>query len=78
MQTGTLDRMEFYFKFMGIWKGDSFRAGAARNENETVIVISQWTFPGCPSKQPPVFVLNLCQGASSKPEGKSIEKNLSN
>lgn len=25
MQTGTLNQMEFYFKFIGIWKHDSFR-----------------------------------------------------
>lgn len=46
---------------------------AAQNQDETVIVISLLTFLGCPSGQPPIFVLNLCQGASSKQEEKGTE-----
>lgn len=36
-------------------------------------MISLLTFLGCPSGQPPIFVLNLCQGASSKQEEKGTE-----
>ena len=48
---------------------------AAWNQDETVIVISQLTFLGRPSEQPPIFVLNLCQGTSSKQKEKGTEKN---
>lgn len=51
---------------------------AALNQDETVIVIRQLTFLDCPSEQPPIFVLNLCQGISSKHKEKGTEKNLSN
>lgn len=52
------------------------RMRAAYNEDETVVVISQLSFLGCLSEQPPIFVLNLCQVTSSKQEEKGI-KNLS-
>lgn len=37
-------------------------------------MISQLSFLGCLSEQPPIFVLNLCQVTSSKQEEKGIKK----